>query len=122
VNVRISRLEAKAIVRVLDGLAEEKRERVHGRIDRAIEEYRLDTGSGNTYACPLFETGTGCLVHSEAKPLPCIQHACYENEKDLPPDELLAQQEGLIDQLNRRVYGTSDGLAPIPIAVSRALR
>ena len=39
------------------------------------------------------------LVHAEAKPLPCIHHACYENEKDLPPDELLAEHEGLVNRI-----------------------
>jgi hypothetical protein len=120
VNVRISRLEAKAIVRILDDLPEGKRERVYNRIERAIAEYRLDPDHDNTYACPLFEKGIGCLVHSDAKPLPCIQHACYENENDLPPDELLAEQEGRVDELNRRVYGTSGILSPLPIAVKLA--
>jgi hypothetical protein len=105
----------------LDLLADEQRERVDGRIDRVIAEYGLDADDGTTYACPLFEKGIGCLVHSEAKPLPCIQHACYENEKDLPPDELLAEQEGLVDALNRRVYGQASTLTPLPLAV-RSLR
>jgi hypothetical protein len=119
VNVRISRLEAKAISEVLDDLPEDRRCLVYGRIERAIEDYDLAFGAHNTYACPLFEKGTGCLVHSEAKPLPCIQHACYENEKDLPPDELLAEQEGLVDDLNRRVYGKAAGLLPLPVAIRR---
>ena len=119
VNVRISGLEAKAIGEVLDDLPKERRDALLGRIERTIESYRLDSDAGNynTYACPLFEKGTGCLVHSIAKPLPCIQHACYENEKDLPPDELLAEQEGLVDELNRRVYGQTSGLTPLPIAI-----
>jgi hypothetical protein len=121
VNVRISRLEAKAIGGVLDLLADEQRERVDGRIDRVIAEYGLDVDDDTTYACPLFEKGIGCLVHSEAKPLPCIQHACYENEKHFPPDELLAEQEGLVDALNRRVYGQASMLTPLPLAI-RSLR
>jgi len=121
VNVRISRLEAVAIRNRFADFPAELRERVRRRIDDAIEKYDLDeTGDGveKTYACPLFEKNIGCLVHSEGKPLPCIQHACYENEKDLPPDELLAEQEGLVDQLNRRVYGNGATLLPIPVALA----
>ena len=117
VNVRISQLEAKAIRGALEELPDELRDGVHRRIERAIEEYRLDAGDDNTYACPLFEKGTGCLVHTKAKPLPCIQHACYENEKDLPPDELLAEQEGRVDRVNRRVYGRKSKLTPLPVAI-----
>jgi len=119
VNVRISRLEAKAIHGVLDELSEARREQVYQRVDRAIEKYSLSDDAENTYSCPLFEKGVGCLVHSDAKPLPCIQHACYENEKDLPPDELLAEQEGRVDELNRRVYGKAANMVPLPLAVRR---
>ena len=119
VNVRISQLEAKAIGEVLNDLPKERRDLVYGRVDQTIEQFGLAAGEDNTYACPLFEKGTGCLVHSQAKPLPCIQHACYENEKDLPPDELLAEQEGQVDVLNRKVYGRAASLIPLPLAISR---
>jgi hypothetical protein len=118
VNVRISRLEAVAIGEVLVRLPAETLDRVNRRVHDAIEKYDLDADGDNTYACPLFEKGIGCLVHSDAKPLPCIQHACYENEKDLPPDRMLAEQEGQVDQLNRRVYGKTS-LAPLPVALRR---
>ena len=70
-----------------------------------------------TYACPLFEKGTGCLVHETAKPLPCIAHACYESQTDLPPDELLDAAELAIHSLNIRTYGKADPLVPIPLAI-----
>ena len=124
VNVRISRLEAVAIRETLEGLAPIRLNDVRHRIDESIERYGLaepDDADAKTYACPLFEKGIGCLVHSTAKPLPCIQHACYENEKDLPPDELLAEQEGLVDELNRRVYGKPAVLVPLPVAVQSVI-
>ena len=70
-----------------------------------------------TYACPLFEKGTGCLVHHEGKPLPCIQHACYDNKEDLPPDEILAEHEGLVERLNRRTYPEPAAWLPLPLFI-----
>lgn len=121
VNVHITRLEATAIRRVLGRFSDEKRAEIFGRIDVTIEEYGL-TADGDTfaktYACPLFEKGTGCLIHQEGKPLPCIQHACYENRNDLPPDELLAEQEGRVEKLNRLTYGKPAQWLPLPIAIT----
>ena len=108
VNVHITRLEAAAIRRVLARFSDEKRSEISDRIAGTIEKYDL-TSCGDTfaktYACPLFEKGTGCLAHNEGKPLPCIQHACYENKAELPPDKLLAEQEGRVEKLNRLTYG-----------------
>jgi len=123
VNVRITRLEAAAIVRRLDELGEVKRNEVRKRAVEAIDKYDLSTPGdlhSKTYACPLFEKGLGCLVHDTAKPLPCIAHACYENEADLPPSEVLEEREILIADLNRRVYGK--GFLPISIPVAIAGR
>ncbi|MGI8811411.1 MAG: hypothetical protein ACR2IH_02650 [Pyrinomonadaceae bacterium] len=125
VNVRISRLESIAIRVALTGLSPTLRERVDQRVENSIEKYALAEaieGIDRTYACPLFEKGIGCLVHSTAKPLPCIQHACYENEKDLPPDALLAELEGRVDRLNRRVFGKPSGLLSLPVAISKKRR
>lgn len=122
VNVHITRLEATAIRRVLGRFSAEKQAEIFGRIDETIEKYDL-TAVGDTfaktYACPLFEKGKGCLVHREGKPLPCIQHACYENKNDLPPDELLAEQEGRVTNLNRRTYGAEAVWSPLPLAIKK---
>ena len=121
VNVRITRLEAVAIGRRLEELPVVKRDSVYSRIDEAIKKYGLDTCSDSdsrTFACPLFETGTGCLVHDYGKPLPCIAHACYERKEDLPPDELLTEREIEVDRLNRSVYGSTT-LLPLPVAISK---
>jgi hypothetical protein len=122
VNVRISRLEAAAIRNVIKRLPEGRRAEICERIDTAIEKYKLsadDDAAEQKFACPLFEKGIGCLVHNEGKPLPCIQHACYERKEDLPPDELLEEKEVAIERLNRRVYGGPQGRLPLPIAVKR---
>ena len=120
VNVNISRIEAVAISRTLDGLAPEQRDETYARIDAAISKYQL-TKTGDTfeqkYACPLYEKGVGCLVHNTAKPLACITHACYENAADLPPDELQSEQELRIDKLNARTYGRRQLSLPIPLAI-----
>lgn len=120
VNVHITRLEAAAIWKVLDGFSPERRRDVFKRIEAAIKKYGLSTEGdtfGKTYACPLFEKGTGCLVHREGKPLPCIQHACYERREDLPPDELLAEQEERVDVLNRRTYSEPATPLRLPVAL-----
>lgn len=120
VNVHISRLEAVAIKKTLDSLPDEKRETVYARVNEAIRKYDLKP-TGDTYkqtfACPLFEKGTGCLVHNTAKPLPCITHACYENAADLPPDELQTKQEKCIDGLNEQTYGKPQPWLPLPLAI-----
>jgi len=124
VNVRISRLEAAAISHVLRSLSAEKQAEINERADIAVEKYGLnaDGGALRTFACPLYEKGTGCLVHHDAKPLPCIQHACYENAADLPPDELLDRAEASVDALNRRTYRTAQPLLPLPVAIRRFRR
>jgi hypothetical protein len=118
VNVRISRLEAVAIRRELDALEVTHREIVHSRIEDAVRRFRLDGSDGSrTYACPLYEPGVGCLVHDTAKPLPCIQHACYENKEDLPPDGVLEKAELAVERLNQLVYGRGQSISPLPVAI-----
>ena len=121
VNVHISRLEAVAITNTLSDLPSQKRSEVYDRISLTIEQYKLNAAGdtfAKTYACPLFEKGTGCLVHNSGKPLPCITHACYENAADLPPDELLERKEKSVYDLNRRTYGDQHQILPLPVALS----
>lgn len=121
VNVRVTRLEARAIGERLTELPAVLREKLLLRADQQIERHRLDEtldDETRTYACPLFEKGVGCLVHDTAKPLPCIAHACYERKEDLPPDELLTEREIQIAELNRRVYGRTEPPLPIPVAIA----
>lgn len=121
VNVHITRLEAASIRETIAALPLEKQGQVYCRVEETIEKYDLrvegDTFT-QTYACPLFEKGTGCLVHLKGKPLPCIQHACYERREDLPPDELLMEREETVDRLNARVYENSVWL-PLPLWLSK---
>lgn len=119
VNVHITRLEAVAIRRVLSRLPLDKRNAIYSRVNDAVENYGLDRPGDSfakTYACPLFEPAVGCLVHNEGKPLPCISHACYEKQEDLPPDELQRQREQELESLNREAYGHSRW-DPLPIAI-----
>ena len=118
VNVRVSRLEAAAIKEVLSRLSVVRRAGVLARAEEAVS----DLSAKETYACPLLEKGSGCLVHAVAKPLPCIQHGCYENREDLPPDELLNDGEAKIDRLNRRVYGRAAAMKPLPVALLDSVR
>lgn len=120
VNVHISRLEAVAIRKALSRLPEKNREKINARIDNTIERYSLTTRDdtfAQTYACPLFEKGIGCLVHNEGKPVPCIIHACYETADDVPPDELQTRAEEQIESLNLRTYGRRRPLLPLPLAL-----
>jgi len=125
VNVHITGLEAVAIRETIDTLIEDRRSAVLERIDDAIEEYDLSSEGdtfAKTFACPLFEKGIGCAVHQRGKPLPCIAHACYEDKEDLPPDELLAQREGLVEKLNELTYRMPARSLPIPIAIKQLRR
>ena len=120
VNVRISRLEVEAIGRALDDLPSKLKKAARERTADCIRVYKLDEAietETSTYACPLFEPGIGCLVHETAKPLPCIAHACYESQADLPPDEMLDAAELAIHNLNIRTYGQVDLPMPIPLAI-----
>ena len=124
VNVHITRLEAVAIRKTIAKLNEEEQVIVFKRVEAAISRYELSSDGdtfSKTYACPLFEKGSGCLVHHEGKPLPCIAHACYENKSDLPPDELVAEQEGLVEKLNELTYRKPASWLPLPIAVGRTV-
>ncbi|MBX3268164.1 MAG: hypothetical protein KF831_15810 [Acidobacteria bacterium] len=117
VNVRITRLEARAINAVLSELPEEARTRVTERIRNSAERLENEKRAEAKFACPLFERDLGCLVHGKAKPLPCITHACYERPQDLPPDELLAAEEAQMLRLERRAYGRNFAALPIPLAL-----
>lgn len=118
VNVHVTRLEAVAIRRTLEKLNENHRKEIYARVAKTIEDYGL-TAEGDTFrqkfACPLFEKGIGCLVHSEAKPAACIQHACYENKEDLPPDELQEEVEFKVEKLDRAVYRRFPKWLPLPV-------
>jgi hypothetical protein len=119
VNVRITKLEAEAIAQVIDRLPAIRREGVQARIEDAVSRYGLvNEDAGGTYACPLHDSSAGCLVHETAKPLPCIQHACYENKADLPPDQLLADAEAAVERLNTLTYGRATAIAPLPVMIN----
>lgn len=117
VNVRITRLEARAINAVLAKLPEDVRTRAEERIVRSAELLKNEERAEANFACPLFEADLGCLVHAKAKPLPCITHACYERPENLPPDELLAAEEAEVLKLERRAYGRNFAALPIPLAI-----
>jgi len=122
VNVHVTRLEATAISNAIGKLSEEAQTKVYKRVEDTISRYDLSSDGdtfARTYACPLFEKGVGCLVHHEGKPLPCIAHACYENKNDLPPDDLVAEQEGLVEKLNELTYRKPATWLPLPIAIRR---
>lgn len=121
VNVHITRLEAVAIRETIERtprLPEEEKLEIYRRSEEAIKRYHLrasgDTFS-QTFACPLYLPSLGCLVHRRAKPAPCIQHACYANWEDLPPDALQARVEHRVEELNTQVYGAAWGWLPLPL-------
>ncbi len=118
VNVHITRLEAVAILKTLENLSEEKQREIYRRAAETVEKYDLKTSGDTflkTFACPLFEKGIGCLAHSTAKPAPCIQHACYENKADLPPEKLQQQTEDKIERLNKKTYGNDFVWLALPV-------
>ncbi len=118
VNVHITKLEAVAIKETLAKLSEEKQREIYRRARETVEKYDLKTSGdtfAQTFACPLFEKGIGCLVHENGKPAPCISHACYENKADLPPEQFQAQTEQRIERLNKRTYGNAWSWLPLPL-------
>jgi hypothetical protein len=124
VNVYITRLEAVAIretLRRTPRLSDEGRRDVYARARAAVERYGL-SAAGDTYAqtfsCPLFEKGVGCLVHQRAKPAPCVQHACYDNWEDVPPLDLQWRAERRVERLNTEVYGAAWAWLPVPVWLS----
>ncbi len=121
VNVHITRLEAVAIRATIartPRLTDADRRAVYERAHVAVRQYDLRaTGDtfAQTYSCPLFAPGTGCLVHARAKPAPCIQHACYNDWMDVPPTALQWRAESRIEGLNEQTYGTAWAWLPTPL-------
>jgi hypothetical protein len=121
VNVHITRLEAVAMrdtIQRTPRLTSIEKRAVYIRARAAVARYNLFTGGdtfSQTYSCPLFQPGVGCLVHRRAKPAPCIQHACYESWEDLPPSSLQTRVEHRVEQLNREVYGNAWAWLPTPL-------
>lgn len=121
VNVHITRLEAVAIKQDLQRFSKEKQTEIYNRITDTIEKYTLENSEDSfaqTFACPLYEKGAGCLVHA-VKPVPCIQHACYERREDLPPDKLQIDAEQKIEQLNEKTYRQNTKWLPLPVWLKR---
>jgi len=121
VNVHITRLEAVAVretLRLTPRLTDEERRAVYVRARESVARYSLRV-AGDTYAqtfsCPLFEPGAGCLVHRRAKPAPCVQHACYDNWQDVPPLDLQWREEHHVERLNTEVYGAAWAWLPVPL-------
>ena len=117
VNVHITRLEAVLIREELENFPIEKQKEIYRRIAETIEKYDLSADGDTfqkTFACPLFEKGVGCLVHS-VKPVPCIGHACYERKEDLPPDKPQTEAQEKIERLNEQTYKQFPQWLPIPV-------
>jgi hypothetical protein len=121
VNVHITRLEAVAIRDTLartPRLSEDERRAVYLRAHEAVKRYGLKPSGdtlAQTFSCPLFLKGVGCLVHQRAKPAPCVQHACYEDWADVPPLDGQWREEGRVERLNTEVYGAAWEWLPLPV-------
>lgn len=120
VNVHITKLEAVLIKKELQNFPAEKQTEIYERVENTIEKYDLKSEGETfkkTFACPLFEKEIGCLIH-EVKPVPCIQHACYDRREDLPPDELQTETEEKIERLNEQTYKKKARWLPLPVYLS----
>lgn len=121
VNVHITRLEAVAIRETISRTprltAEAKRD-VFARARAAVARYGLRAAGdtfAQTYSCPLFAPGAGCVVHARSKPAPCVQHACYDDWRDVPPSALQWRAESRVEKLNERAYGAAWAWLPLPV-------
>jgi hypothetical protein len=116
VNVHITQLEAVAIIETLN--KSKKLDKILPKVSETIAKYNL-TENGDTftqtYSCPLFEKNVGCLVHADAKPIPCITHACYDREEDLPPQFLQDRITQKVENLNEETYHEKAIWLPLPI-------
>jgi hypothetical protein len=125
VNVHIVELEAKAMLATLWRSPKHGPTKVHEVLTRAAEtvtRYKLtETGDtfAQTYACPLFEPGAGCLVHWKAKPAACIQHGCYERWQDLPETRTQRRVERQVAALDAAVHRRPSTWLPIPLWLLR---
>ena len=120
VNVRLTKLEAKAIAGEITKLNPLQRDKVISRIKLAASKFRLFSDEDDffqSFSCPLFEENIGCLVHNGPKPFACIHHGCYEKAEDLPPDEILDDSEKIIARIERFTYGKSSASLPLPVAL-----
>jgi hypothetical protein len=120
VNVHVTELEAEAINRVLSELPMIRKYAVEARIDHAIETFELRADGdtfAKTFACPLFEKTSGCLVHIKGKPLACINHACYARREDLPPDGLMEEAASRLERLNEKTFRRPAKWLPLPLAL-----
>jgi hypothetical protein len=121
VNVHITRLEAVAVRETIERtprLTVEERRAVYVRARESVRRYGLSAAGdtfAQTYSCPLFVKDVGCLVHRRAKPAPCIQHACYEDWLDVPPQDFQWREERRVEQLNAEVYGAAWAWLPLPV-------
>jgi hypothetical protein len=121
VNVHVTRLEAVAIVETLrrtPRLTAEAKRAVYARARAAVARYDLRAAGdtfAQTYSCPLFEPGAGCVVHARSKPAPCIQHACYDAWEDVPPAQLQWRTESRVERLNEQAYGAAWAWLPLPV-------
>jgi hypothetical protein len=123
VNVHITRLEAVAMRETLartPRLDAAERRAVYRRAHLAVERYGLRASVASdtyaqTYSCPLFAPGVGCLVHARAKPAPCVQHACYDNWEEMPPVQLQWRTEHRVELLNEKTYGAAWAWLPTPL-------
>jgi hypothetical protein len=121
VNVHITRLEAVAIRHTLERtprLSEAERRAVYERARATVERYQLRaTGDtfAQTYSCPLYVSGRGCLIHRRVKPAPCVHHACYEDWTDVPPPALQWREERRLERLNNEVYGAAWAWLSLPL-------
>lgn len=121
VNVHVTRLEAVAVRETIERtprLTAEDRRDVYRRAREAVNRYGLSAAGdtfAQTYSCPLFVKDVGCLVHRRAKPAPCIQHACYGDWLDVPPQDFQWREERRVEQLNAEVYGAAWAWLPLPV-------
>ena len=121
VNVHVTRLEAVAVretLRRTPRLDERARCAVYERARETVARYKLSAAGdtfAQTYSCPLYAPGVGCLVHARAKPAPCVQHACYDRWEDVPPVELQWRAESRVERLNEQAYGAAWAWLPLPV-------
>src|SRR5215210_2629509 len=124
VNVHITRLEAVAIrdtLALTPRLGDDDMRAVYLRARETVGRYRLGASGDSfaqTFSCPLFVKGAGCLVHQRAKPAPCVQHACYEDWADVPPLDAQWREEGRLERLNTDVYGAAWDWLPLPVLLT----
>jgi Fe-S-cluster containining protein len=118
--VKILPLEARRIVRHLEGLPRAVREDLLALVEQAVARYRLRAdGPKIRYTCPFLEPNLGCALPLHVKPTACLSF------NPVDPDRCEQEPEWYFpahdrEEAENREAGLAPEETPLPVAVLAA--